>query len=209
LLRLIWRWRRNFGDGGATLATAAQLWRWRRNFGDGGGNFGDGGATLATAAQLWRRRRNFGDGGARFGVCRVSGGGRDCCVSKSCRAIKMDPTPILPIARPYGPHSFGSKSGVEPRPNTISLLPAALLSGLSVSCECRRVTDDDRLHGRRSDLAETLGSAHSAWVVFIPWFYLPAQLKEPFGSGCRPRHRRFDGCAVRHSHHYLLLRDCV
>src|SRR5439155_18171475 len=45
------------------------------------------------------------------------------------------------------------------------------------------------------------------WVVFIPWFYLPAQLERAVRLGCRPRHCRFDGRAVRHSHYYLSLRD--
>ena len=61
-------------------------------------------------------------------------------------AIKMDPAPILPIVRPNCPHSCGSKSGVEPRPNTISSCPLLYFRcstngtrcGMSNLCETNR-----------------------------------------------------------------------
>src|SRR5437867_3096296 len=119
LRRLLWHFRRNLGDCAASFGISPQPWRpppfpwpFRPNLRDCPASFGISPPTFATAPpplafppQRWRLRRFLWHFAATVSpIVRFR--------TKSCRRSRMYPAPILPIARPYCPHSCGSKSGV-------------------------------------------------------------------------------------------------
>ena len=171
-----WRVRRRIGDCSVELATAASNWRLRRRIGDCGAGLATAAPKLATAASDWRLRRRIGDCGAGLATAAhdLAFEGQQSRLSPDSRqnhaCDQYGYAPILPIARPYCPHSCGTKSGVEPRPNTISLLRAPLTVK---SCRTARAIaaigpppkSITQRHGNATPHRESCSCAALAWIA--------------------------------------------